>query len=109
VATQQLRNRFPDGLHVKSKGETRERTFALWSLTGSLFDMFPSIKDPELVHTRLKNVGRQVYLCVVADDTGNYILHTKTRNLESISDPERKYSRSFFFIKLLKATVFSLL
>jgi hypothetical protein len=57
------------------------------------------------MHTRLKNVGRQMYLCIMADDTGNYILRTKTRNLESISDPERKYSQSVY-IKLLKATVF---
>jgi hypothetical protein len=53
--------------------------------------MFPSIKDPEVVNTRLKNVGRQVYICVTTDDSGNHNLSTKTRKLESFSDPERKY------------------
>jgi len=53
--------------------------------------MFPSIKDPEVQIKRLKNVGRQVYICVTTDNQGNYVLSTTTRKLESISSPERKY------------------
>lgn len=52
--------------------------------------MFPSLKDPEHANVRLKNVGRQVYLCVTQDDTGNPVLGTKTLN-ESV-DPDGEYS-----------------
>jgi hypothetical protein len=48
--------------------------------------MFPSLKDPEHANVRLKNVGRQVYLCVTQDATGNPVLGTKTLN--DIVDPD---------------------
>jgi hypothetical protein len=51
--------------------------------------MYPSLKDPEHANVRLKNVGRQVYLCVTQDDTGKAVLGTKTLN-ESI-DPDGEY------------------
>jgi hypothetical protein len=42
--------------------------------------MFPSLKDPEHANVRLKNVGRQVYVCVTEDEKGNPVLGTKTLN-----------------------------
>jgi hypothetical protein len=51
--------------------------------------MFPSLKDPEHANVRLKNVGRQVYLCVKHDDAGSPVLGTKTLS-ESV-DPEGEY------------------
>jgi hypothetical protein len=48
--------------------------------------MFPSLKDPEHANVRLKNVGRQVYLCVTQDATGHPVLGTKTLN--DIVDPD---------------------
>jgi hypothetical protein len=48
--------------------------------------MFPSLKDPEHANVRIKNVGRQVYLCVTQDATGHPVLGTKTLN--NIVDPE---------------------
>jgi hypothetical protein len=51
--------------------------------------MYPSLKDPEHANVRLKNVGRQVYLCVTQDDTGNPVLGTKT--LSELVDPDGEY------------------
>ena len=51
--------------------------------------MYPSLKDPEHANVRLKNVGRQVYLCVTQDDTGNPVLGTKT--LSEPVDPDGEY------------------
>jgi hypothetical protein len=51
--------------------------------------MFPSLKDPEHANVRLKNVGRQVYLCVTQDSAGTPVLGTKTLN-ENV-DPDGKY------------------
>jgi hypothetical protein len=48
--------------------------------------MFPSLKDPEHANVRIKNVGRQVYLCVTLDATGHPVLGTKTLN--NIVDPD---------------------
>lgn len=48
--------------------------------------MFPSLKDPEHANVRIKNVGRQVYLCVTQDATGHPVLGTKTLN--NIVDPD---------------------
>ncbi|KDR11625.1 uncharacterized protein LOC110836894 [Zootermopsis nevadensis] len=56
--------------------------------------MFPSLKDPEHANVRLKNVGRQVYLCVTQDDTGNPVLGTKTLN-ESV-DPDVDFSLYYY-------------
>jgi hypothetical protein len=55
--------------------------------------MFPSIKSPVVKETRLKNVGSGRYICVTADDQKNHVLSTKTRKLEPISDPDRKYPK----------------
>lgn len=52
--------------------------------------MFPSLKDPEHANVRLKNVGRQVYLCVTQDATGHPVLGTKTLN--DIVDPDGEYT-----------------
>ena len=51
--------------------------------------MFPSLKDPEHANVRLKNVRRQVYLCVTTDETGNPVLGTKT--LSEFVDPDGEY------------------
>jgi hypothetical protein len=52
--------------------------------------MFPSLKDPEHTNVRLKNVGRQVYLCVTQDEAGNPLLGTKT--LTEAVDPDGEYT-----------------
>jgi hypothetical protein len=51
--------------------------------------MFPSLKDPLHADVRLKNVGRQVYLCVTQDATGSPVLGTKT--LSEPVDPDGEY------------------
>jgi len=51
--------------------------------------MYPSLKDPEHANVRLKNVGREVYLCVTQDKTGNPVLGTKT--LSEHVDPDGEY------------------
>jgi hypothetical protein len=51
--------------------------------------MFPSLKDPLHADVRLKNVGRQVYLCVTLDNTGKPVLGTKT--LSGPIDPDGEY------------------
>nr|AGM32807.1 hypothetical protein [Coptotermes formosanus] len=56
--------------------------------------MFPSLKDPEHANVRLKNVGRQVYLCVTQDGTGNPVLGTKTLN-EAV-DPDVDFSLYYY-------------
>jgi len=76
---------------LKEEVSVSELTFALRTSAYCLLEMFPSIKNPEVESTRLKNVGRQAYICVTSDDQGNYVLRTTTRKLESISSPERKY------------------
>jgi hypothetical protein len=58
--------------------------------------MFPSLKDPEHANVRLKNVGRQVYLCVTQDGTGNPVLGTKTLN-EAV-DPDGEYFHSASYV-----------
>ncbi|XP_069702276.1 uncharacterized protein [Periplaneta americana] len=58
--------------------------------------MFPSIKNPQRVNARLKNVGKLVYICVKTDDTGNHFLDTKTRSLDSVSDPELDFALYYY-------------
>ncbi|KAJ9573534.1 hypothetical protein L9F63_009098 [Diploptera punctata] len=58
--------------------------------------MFPSVKNPERITARLKNLEQQVYVCVTTDDVGKNKLGTKTRNLDLLSDPELEFTLYFF-------------
>ncbi|PSN41129.1 hypothetical protein C0J52_16284 [Blattella germanica] len=58
--------------------------------------MFPSLKNPEHVSARLKNVAHEVYICVKTDEAGKNTLSTKTRNLDLDSDPELEFSLYYY-------------
>ncbi|KAJ4427647.1 hypothetical protein ANN_25295 [Periplaneta americana] len=58
------------------------------------FDMFPNLRNPEHANVRLKNVGRQVYLCVKKDGKGNSVLGTKT--IDQTIDPDVDFSLYYY-------------
>ncbi|XP_069702278.1 uncharacterized protein [Periplaneta americana] len=56
--------------------------------------MFPNLRNPEHANVRLKNVGRQVYLCVKKDGKGNSVLGTKT--IDQTIDPDVDFSLYYY-------------